>query len=150
MGRVLTLREERRRIGRLRRAELLFSEWSLLCGNPAVSTGNVVIEFVDCSSADANRYAQDLESALLSVDPSIEVKRRRTNEESQDLVSSLVLLFGTPLATYLARSVYTWLARNSGAKIRISTPTGEVIAENLDSKDTARIAEAFAVAQKAK
>jgi hypothetical protein len=114
-----------------------------------MSTQSVVIDFVDCSSADANRYAQDLERALIPLDPSIDVKRG-TKEEAQEIVSSLVLLFGTPVAVTLAHAVYKFVVRNSGAKIRIRTPDGRVIAENLDSKDAARIAEAFASAEKVK
>ena len=113
-----------------------------------MSAQNIVISFVDCSSADANRYAQDLEGALIRLDASIDVTRG-TKEESQEIVSSLILLFGTPFAGALAHAVYNFVARNSGAKIRISTPDGRVIAENLDSRDAARIAEAFASADKA-
>jgi hypothetical protein len=54
-----------------------------------------------------------------------------------------VLLFGTPVAIALAKAVSTFLQRHSGATIRI-TRSGEVIASNLDSRDAARIAEAFA------
>ena len=108
-----------------------------------MSAQNMVIGFVDCSSADANRYAQDLEGALIRLDPSVDVKRG-AKEGSQEIVSSLVLLFGTPVAASLAHAIYTFLARNSGVKIRISTPKGELIADNLDSKDAARIAEALA------
>jgi len=63
--------------------------------------------------------------------------------DSQDFGSTLVLLFGTPVAVALARAVSTFLQRHSGATIRI-TRSGEVIASNLDSRDAARIAEAFA------
>jgi hypothetical protein len=109
----------------------------------------LTIDFVDCSSADANRYAQDLEGALIRSAQSIEVKRG-TKPGTQEIVSSLVLLFGTPVAVSLGHTVYAFLARNSGAKIRMTTPNGTVIAENLDSRDAARIAEAFAVVEKAK
>ena len=40
-----------------------------------MSAQNMVIGFVDCSSADANRYAQDLEGALIRLDSSIEIER---------------------------------------------------------------------------
>src|ERR1700680_1512804 len=108
-----------------------------------MSAQNMVIDFMGCSSADANRYAQDLEGALIRLDSSIEIERA-TQEASQEIVSSLVLLFGTPVAASLAHAIYTFLARNSGVKIRISTPKRELIADNLDSKDAARIAEALA------
>jgi hypothetical protein len=112
-----------------------------------MSQQDIVISFANCSFADANRYAQELEGALIRVDPSIHIQRA-TKEGSQEIVSSLVLLFGTPVAASLAHAIYTFLARNSGAKIRISTPKGELIADNLDSKDAARIAEALASAGK--
>lgn len=109
----------------------------------------LTIDLVDCSSADANRYAQDLETALLRSRQPIELKRC-TKPESQEIVSSLVLLFGTPVAITLAHSIYTFLKRNSGAKIRITTRGGLVLADHLDSSDAARIAEAFAALDKAK
>ena len=114
-----------------------------------MGTQNIVISFVDCSSADANKYAQDLEGALIRLDPSIQVMRG-TKEGSQEIVSSLVLLFGTPVAAALAHAVYKFVARNTGAKITISTPDGRVIADNLDSRYAARIVEAFGSAKKAK
>jgi hypothetical protein len=109
----------------------------------------LTIDLLDCSSADANRYAQDLETALIRLSQSIEVKRG-TKPGSQEIVSSLVLLFGTPVAVSLAHSIYTFLKRNSGAKIRITTRDGLVLADHLDSSDAARIAEAFAALDKAK
>lgn len=114
-----------------------------------MSQQSIVIDFADCSPANANKYAQDLEGALIRLGPSVEIKRG-TKEGSQEIVSSLVLLFGTPVAVSLAHAIYSFLTRNSGAKIRISTPSGDVIAENLDSKDAARIAEALAAAQRTK
>lgn len=44
--------------------------------------------------------------------------------------------------TAIARGVEAWLARHSGAKIQIDADGG-VIASDLDSRDAARIAEAF-------
>jgi hypothetical protein len=114
-----------------------------------MSRYDILIDFAGCSAADANRYAQDLEEALIRSDSSIEIKRG-IKEGSQEIVSSLVLLFGTPVAASLAHAIYSFLTRNSGAKIRISTANGDVIADNLDSKDAARIAEALAAAQKVK
>jgi hypothetical protein len=62
-----------------------------------MSQQTIVIDFVDYSSADATRYAQELEVALIRLDLSIDVKRG-TKRESQEIVSLLVLLFGTPVA----------------------------------------------------
>jgi hypothetical protein len=48
-----------------------------------------------------------------------------------------------PVAVALAKAVIAFLQRNSGAAITI-TKAGTVVAKNLDSKDAAKIAEAFA------
>jgi hypothetical protein len=85
---------------------------------------------------------------LLRLDPSIDVKRG-TKEGGQEIVSSLILLFGTPVAAILANAVYTFVVRNTGAKITF-TSDGEVIAENINSRDAARIAQAITSAKKAK
>jgi hypothetical protein len=62
-----------------------------------MSQQTFVIDFVDCWSADATRYAQELEVTLIRLDLSIDLKRG-TEKESQEIVSLLVLLFGTPVA----------------------------------------------------
>lgn len=104
-------------------------------------TGTIGIDFLENSSSDANKYAQDLEGALAPLDPSIEITRE-TKPGSQEIVSSLVVLFGTPVAGVLAHTLYSWAVKNSGAKLRI-TSDGEVIAENLNSRDVPRLAEAL-------
>jgi hypothetical protein len=92
------------------------------------------ISFEDCPAADANRLVQALEDQIRETDSSIQLSLRKDRPDSQDFGSTLVLLFGTPVAVALARAVSTFLQRHSG----------EVIASNLDSRDAARIAEAFA------
>jgi len=111
-----------------------------------METITISVDFPGNSSSDANKYAQDLEGALANLDPSIEAIRE-TKPDSQEIVSSLVVLFGTPVAGILAHSLYSWLARNSGAKLRI-TSDGEVIAVNLDSRDVPRLAEALKAKRK--
>jgi hypothetical protein len=106
-----------------------------------LESGAISIDFSTNSSAEANRYAQDLEAVLARLDPSITITRA-TQPGSQEIVSSLVILFGTPVAGVLAHTLYSWVVRNSGAKLRI-TSAGEVIAENLNSRDVPRLAEAL-------
>jgi|SRR5271166_1301934 len=64
-------------------------------------TGTISIDFLENSSSDANKYAQDLEGALAPLDPTTEITRE-TKPGSQEIVSSLVVLFGTPVAGVLA------------------------------------------------
>lgn len=109
----------------------------------AMEQRSLIVEFGDSSLAEANQYAQDLQQTLQEVDSSVEVQRRRTRTDTQDFGASLVLIFGTQAAFALARGIQSWLARNSGAKVTLKTPSGEVVALNLDSRDASRIVAAL-------
>jgi hypothetical protein len=101
------------------------------------------IVFEGSLPADAARLAQDLEKQLREADPSAKISLEKERPDSLDFRSILVLLFGTQAAIALAKGVTAFLQRNSGASITI-TKAGTVVAQNLDSKDAAKIAEAFA------
>src|SRR5262245_23471480 len=103
----------------------------------------LTITFEGALPADAARLAQDLEQHLREACPSAQLALKKSREDSQDFGSTLVLLFGTPVAIALARAVTAFLQRNSGASITI-TSSGTVVATNVDSRDAAKIAEAFA------
>src|SRR5262245_60008190 len=96
----------------------------------------------DSDPAEALRLANELEQDLREA-AAADISRKKERTDSQDFGTTLVLIFGTPVAVALAKAVTTFLQRNSGATIRI-TKAGEVIATNLDSRDASRIAEAFA------
>jgi DNA topoisomerase VI subunit B len=104
---------------------------------------SVILEFGGVSEAEGNRYANDLRDFLLDQDPSVKVERRSNRSDTQDFGATLVLVLGTTAANALARGIATWLKRNSGARITIKTPSGELVAENLESKDTPQIAKAL-------
>jgi hypothetical protein len=101
-----------------------------------------IIRFTDVSLAEANQYAGSLAESLRDVDPGIEVAQRRDKVDTQDFGATLALVLGTASVTALAQGIASWISRNSGAHIEISTK-GRVVASNLNSKDAARIAEAF-------
>jgi hypothetical protein len=100
------------------------------------------ITFEGSLPADAAKFAQDLENELRGADRSAKISLEKARPDSQDFGTTLVLLFGTPAAIALAKAVIAFLQRNSGASITI-TKAGTVVARNMDSKDAARIAEAF-------
>jgi hypothetical protein len=104
------------------------------------------IAFENCEPGEALRLANELEQDLREAE-AIEVSRKKDRADSQDFGATLVVLFGTPVAIALAKAVGVFLQRHSGASIRISKD-GSVIAANLESKDAARIAEAFAAKKK--
>lgn len=101
-----------------------------------------VVSFPGTSSAEANRYAAGLASAIRDADQDVKVEQQRDQPDTQDCGATLVIILGTASVTAIARGVEAWLARHSGAKIQIDADGG-VIASDLDSRDAARIAEAF-------
>lgn len=102
-----------------------------------------VLGFAGASTAEANRYASDLVGTLRGLDQSLTAEQQRNRDDTQDFGSTVVLILGTASITALAKGVAAWLARHSGARLEISAE-GRVVATNLDSRDAAKIAEAFA------
>jgi hypothetical protein len=101
----------------------------------------IEVSFADCSPAEAARFSNDLDEYLRDTVPEAQIALQKARPDSQDFGTSLIILFGTPVAIALAQSVGNFLQRHSGASI-IITKDGEVIAKNLDSGDAAKIAEA--------
>jgi membrane-associated two-gene conflict system component 1 (EACC1) len=102
----------------------------------------VQISFDNCPAGEAAQLANELEQDLREA-AAAEITRKRDRPDSQDFGATLVVLFGTPVAIVLAKAVSNFLQRHSGASISI-TKDGAVVAKNLESKDAAKIAEAFA------
>jgi hypothetical protein len=110
--------------------------------------------FPTASAASANVLSASLEEAV-RVDRGCSraeaaAKRRRLESEAQDFGASVVLIFGAPAVMALAKALHAWLVRNSGVTITLRTPSGEALAENLDSKDAAATAAAITAALSAK
>jgi hypothetical protein len=101
-----------------------------------------VLNFLNVSIAEANQYATDLATNLRDASQDAIVEQRRTRSDTQDFGATLVIVLGTASATAIANGVASWLMRHSGARIEISRH-GAVVATNLDSRDAAKIAEAF-------
>ena len=96
------------------------------------------IRFVDCTPDEANTYAEELQQQLTEADSSVTLKRRKDSQSTQDFGATLVLILGTGAITAVAKGFSAWMIRNTGAKV-IITKDGEVVAENIDSRDAARI-----------
>lgn len=111
-------------------------------GGVVVNSPQFVIAFTEVSPADANRYAADLAETLHSVHQNVKVTQERTRPDTQDAGTILTIVLGAASVTAVAKGIAAWLARHSGARIQISAD-GSVLATNLDSRDAARIAEAF-------
>jgi hypothetical protein len=102
-----------------------------------------ILAFCGVSAADENKYARDLAATLRNLDPALNAEQRRDREDTQDFGTTVAIVLGTASVTAVAKGVSAWLARNSGARLQISAD-GNVIATNLDSRDAAKIAQAFA------
>ena len=100
------------------------------------------IAFESGDAGEAHRFAVNLEQDLRELVRDVVIKRDSPRRGSQDFGSTLILIFGTPVAAILARGVVAFLARNTGATVTI-TKKGDIVARNLDSRDASRIVEAF-------
>jgi hypothetical protein len=100
-----------------------------------------VIEIEGASSAEANRYAEELRDALLGATSEIEVERQRTDTSTQDFGATLVLILGTPAAIVLAKAFRDWINRRKNAKLTWKTPDGEILLENVSAKEAQKIME---------
>jgi hypothetical protein len=110
--------------------------------------GEFVLSFAEASPDEGNRYANDLKSSLLDLDPALNLEFRRERLDSQDFGATLAVVIGTTAANTLARGLAAWLQRNAGARITIRNSTGELVAEGLDSKDVPRIVQALQLLSK--
>lgn len=83
------------------------------------------ITFHDVSSADANRYAEELREILRDASPDVSVERKREHPSTQDFGTTLILVLGTPAAVAIARAIGNWLALRRGT-ISIERENGEI------------------------
>lgn len=97
----------------------------LLKRRALVDKQSYLITFDDVSSADANRYADELREVLLDASPDVHVERKREDSSTLDFGATLVLLLGTPAAVAIARAIGNWLALRRGT-ISIETEKGEI------------------------
>ncbi len=100
-----------------------------------------IIRFEGVSYAEANRYAEELRFNLLDASADISVQRQRSDPQTQDFGSTLVLVLGTPAIVAAATAVGNWLLLRSKASLTIETADKKLIAKNLSSKDAARLSE---------
>ena len=103
----------------------------------------LVLSFEGASSADSNRYAEELERQLLDASPELTVTRERSDGAAMDFGGTLVLVLGTPAVVAAARAIRAYLTRNNQAKILLKTRAGVVVASGLESKDVPAIVDAL-------
>lgn len=112
------------------------------------------IEISGVSESDANKYASELRNLLRSESPNIIVDRKRTDEQSMDFGSSLLLIISSPeiinavdvfapYFTAISNVLSDWVKLRYSAKLTIKNSDGEVILENVSAKDAHKFYESF-------
>lgn len=101
---------------------------------------SITVQAEDAS--EQNQLTSSLMSELQELSSNISVVRSKSDRSTLDFGSTLILVFGTPVAIALANGLREWLARHSGA--RITVEGDKLFGENLDSDAAARILEAWA------
>jgi hypothetical protein len=100
-----------------------------------------LLKFEDLTPAEASDYADELRNSLLNVGEDIQVQTTRDNQHAQDFGTTLVLVFGTPVAVKVVDGLSNWLQKRRSAKITITTPDGTIILENITSENAMKLAE---------
>jgi len=100
-----------------------------------------IITFDGISTAEANRYAQELRQVLLDASPHVEVQRRRDDPRTQDFGSTLVLLVGTPAVTAIVTAIGNWLKLRNQASLTIKRSDEQIILQNITSAQATQLAQ---------
>lgn len=99
-----------------------------------------IITFDDLPAADANRYAEELRQALLDASPDVEVHRQREDPRTQDFGATLVLLLAAPATEAIINAISNWLTLRNRASVSIKTADGEIVVQNVSSKNAVELA----------
>jgi hypothetical protein len=99
------------------------------------------IRFDGLEAADAGRAAESLRRSLQEVDPAIQAKRVRADEEAMDFGASLLVILTTPGIVALAKGISNWLARTHSSRLTVIGPDGTTIVENISAREASSLAE---------
>jgi hypothetical protein len=93
-----------------------------------------IIRFEDMTVAEANIMTESLRDAILDSHRDVSIERLRDDPSAQDFGATLVLLLAAPAAVEVAKGIARWLERYQSAKLRIESPDGTLLVENLTGK----------------
>ena len=100
-----------------------------------------IVTFEGVSPSDANRYAEELRNVLLDTTADIAVQRKRESPQTQDFGSTLILILGTPAVGAVVTAVSNWLQLRKNASLTWKTADGEMIVQNISSKNAVELAQ---------
>jgi hypothetical protein len=98
------------------------------------------IRFDKMEPADAGRATESLRRSLQEVDPTIQAKPIRADDEAMDFGASLAVILATPAIVALAKGISNWLARTHTSKLTVIGPDGKIIVENIGARDATDLA----------
>ena len=100
-----------------------------------------IVTFEGISPSDAQRYAEELQDALLDASPDITVQRRRESPLTQDFGATLIVILGAPAVVAAVKAVGDWLMRRNNASLTWKNADGELLVQNINSNDAAKLAQ---------
>jgi hypothetical protein len=83
--------------------------------------------------------AERLWDAIHHAAPGAEITRLKETPQAMDFGASLLIILGTATAHAVAGGIATWIARNSGVTLTITTTDGEVVANHVTSKNASEM-----------
>src|SRR5690348_14902833 len=100
-----------------------------------------VLEFEGIPKDVANKFAKELELLLKGVSRDAKIKTAQADVNTQDFGASIVIgILTTPAIVALCNKIGDWLVKK-GSTISIKTKDGEIVAENIRSRDAAKLSE---------
>ncbi len=106
-----------------------------------MSQQTYLITFEGISPADAQRYTEELRSALLNAVPDITVQRRREHPYTPDFSATPVLTLGTPTVIAIVRAVGDWLMLRNRASLTWKNADERLSILNITSKNATEFAQ---------
>ena len=94
---------------------------------------NITLDFPEVAPAEATQLAEDLREYLLRTN-NIEGNVVKERSDTQDAGSILTIILGAGSTLAIAKGIGYWIKMQAGKKVRIKE-TGEIIGENLSTKD---------------
>jgi hypothetical protein len=101
-----------------------------------------VLEFEGLSRSEANMYAGELRDLLQQATREATVEQTQSGSNVQDFGASILIgILGTQAVVALANKIGDWMVRRRSASITIKTASGEIVVQNVTSKDATTLAE---------
>jgi membrane-associated two-gene conflict system component 1 (EACC1) len=100
-----------------------------------------IIRFEGLEAGDAGQAAESLRRTLIDEAPGVDARRARTDDDSMDFGTTLVVVLAAPAVVELAKGIAAWLARTHSSKVTITRQDGTVVVENIGAREAVNLLE---------